>query len=184
MKEVFYPALQGKPPYTPELRTALAHLGSHIHGERQRPTAYRMGENSIDKTGDEGKVYIFIEQVPVNCWLAKSLNYAWALPCLILRNCIRGEKIERLAEKRAGGMCRGAVKPCDHKTSNNLQMRLYMWPEGPTVTGLKDGLYMAVNMAAPQYSQNNGGENPLKRVIGTVSLSPINECFNVACNNL
>lgn len=61
VKEVFYPVLEGKTLYPPERRTALANSGSHIHGERQRPTAYRMGASSTDnKTEDEGKV-------PVDC---------------------------------------------------------------------------------------------------------------------
>lgn len=104
MKEVFYPILHGRTPYAPELTTALATSGSQIHGDRQRPTAYRMGANSTDnKKEDEGKV-------PVDCGLTKSLNYAWALPCLSLKNYLRGLKTGRLAEKRAVGMCRGAMR--------------------------------------------------------------------------
>lgn len=66
------------------------------------------------------------------------------------------------------------AKPCDHKTSKNLQMRLYMCPEGTTVTGLKDGLHMAVNSGhgSTTVQAKSRGKKPLKRVIGTVSLSP------------
>lgn len=63
------------------------------------------------------------------------------------------EKLNKRGENREAGRKESSwhvqrshvAKPCDHKTSNNLQMRLYMCPEGTTVTGLKDGLHMAVN---------------------------------------
>lgn len=81
------------------------------------------------------------------------------------------------------------AKLCDHETSNNLQVRLYIQLERTTVTELKDAHHTALNLCCDSTTVEQKTKTKTKNYFkkgkrNGFTLSLINNGLMLSCNGL